>query len=293
MIRAGICCSRNDATSKLVKILLFHPDVNLVWVCDGEKEERLDKLYPWLTGDTTLATRCNLPDTFQEVDVIFVLRDIYSKAIDAMQLPEGVRLIYLDGIHNLDDAVTYGLAEINRKYIVHDCSRVCVPGAVAHVMELALLPLAKNLMLTGNVEATVQTDKRFYVESISREVTRLLKGIQSSFNRNVECRQGAGPIVEGAIVITVYTPCVTDLAVVRELYESHYDDHNFTYIIDFKPAAQDVIGTNKCLMFLQREQNQIIVTAAIDATLKGGVGTAVHDMNLLFGLHERVGLETF
>ena len=148
-------------------------------------------------------------------------------------------------------------------------------------------------MLTGNVEATVQTDKRFYVESISREVTRLLKGIQSSFNRNVECRQGTGPIVEGAIVITVCTPCVTDLAVVRELYESHYDDHNFTYIIDFKPAAQDVIGTNKCLMFLQREQNQIIVTAAIDATLKGGVGTAVHDMNLLFGLHERVGLETF
>jgi N-acetyl-gamma-glutamyl-phosphate reductase len=28
----------------------------------------------------------------------------------------------------------------------------------------------------------------------------------------------------------------------------------------------------------------------IDARLKGSAGTAIHAMNLLFGLHERVGL---
>ena len=56
MIKAGICGARNEVTAKLIKILLFHPDVYLMWVHDGEPSIRIDRLYPCLTGDTELKT---------------------------------------------------------------------------------------------------------------------------------------------------------------------------------------------------------------------------------------------
>ena len=77
---------------------------------------------------------------------------------------------------------------------------------------------------------------------------------------------------------------------VRELFEQYYDDHNFTFVIDHEPMLCDVAGTNKCLIHISREGEYLRVTSAIDNRLKGGVGSAVHAMNLLFGLHERTGL---
>ena len=83
------------------------------------------------------------------------------------------------------------------------------------------------------------------------------------------------------------------MEVLRDLYENYFDDHNFTFIVDYKPQASHVLGTNKCLLHLERTGQELQVTAAIDGRLKGRAGNAVHILNLLFGLHERVGLETF
>ena len=55
---------------------------------------------------------------------------------------------------------------------------------------------------------------------------------------------------------------------------------------------RDVVNTNKCLIHLQRIDDQLVVTTVIDDLMKGLCGNAVHCMNLLFGLHERVGLLT-
>ena len=52
----------------------------------------------------------------------------------------------------------------------------------------------------------------------------------------------------------------------------------------------DVSGTNKAFIALEKDGSELIVTVAIDNRYKGSIGTAVHNMNLLFGLHERVGL---
>jgi N-acetyl-gamma-glutamyl-phosphate reductase len=61
-------------------------------------------------------------------------------------------------------------------------------------------------------------------------------------------------------------------------------------VIGREPKADDVANTNKCIMYVRREDAKIVITAAIDPQIKGSAGTAVHCMNLLFGLHERVGL---
>ena len=41
---------------------------------------------------------------------------------------------------------------------------------------------------------------------------------------------------------------------------------------------------------MQKVEERLVITAVIDDIVKGASAMAVHDMNLLFGLQERVGL---
>jgi N-acetyl-gamma-glutamyl-phosphate reductase len=52
-----------------------------------------------------------------------------------------------------------------------------------------------------------------------------------------------------------------------------------------------VVNTNKCLLHLEKHGDKLLITSVIDNLLKGASGTAVHNMNLLFGLAETVGLQ--
>lgn len=293
MIKAGICGAQGDVAAALIKILIFHPDVNIIWIYDDVLSTRLDTLYRGLTGDTSLSVVNELPATaWSDVDVVFVVTKPHRCVLDVAAMPDGLKLVDLTGEYNLDDEVTYGLSEINRKLMVRDSRWVAVPGAVAHVAELAVLPLAKNLMITShvgvNVRAAAAVDN-----SSKKEIERLVRGVQASFNGEVSLTFTPAESMKTAIVVEVSLPCSTGIEMLGELYENYFDDHNFTYIIDTPPQPAHVLGTNKCLMHLEHAAGRLTITAAIDARLKGAAGTAVHDMNLLFGLHERVGLETF
>ena len=97
---------------------------------------------------------------------------------------------------------------------------------------------------------------------------------------------------ERGLLAAVHVKCNVDIKVIRQLYDEYYDDHHFTFITDNEVQMQDVVNTNKCLLHLERIDDQLLITAAIDDVMKGAAGNAVHCMNLLFGLHERVGLLT-
>jgi N-acetyl-gamma-glutamyl-phosphate reductase len=74
------------------------------------------------------------------------------------------------------------------------------------------------------------------------------------------------------------------------IYEDYYADHSFTFIVDRRPDLKDVVNTNKCLIHLEKAGDKLLITAVMDNILKGAAGQAMHIMNLIFGLHERVGL---
>ena len=86
--------------------------------------------------------------------------------------------------------------------------------------------------------------------------------------------------------------CGVEDEVVHQLYEQYYGDHNFVFLVDRPIVTADVENTNKCLIRLEKDEATGLLTihAVMDVLLKGCVGTAVHAMNLMFGLHERVGL---
>ena len=94
------------------------------------------------------------------------------------------------------------------------------------------------------------------------------------------------------LAAAVQFKCDVEGDMIRQLYETYYEDHNFVFLVDRPIVAADVENTNKCLIQLYKDESNglLTVNAVMDVLLKGCVGNAVHAMNLMCGLHERVGL---
>ncbi len=305
MIKTGIIGGATATTAQLLRLLLHHSDVDLRWVCDNKHACQLvADIMPMLAGETTMQF-VDQPE-WQDVDLVFLCDEDTSHPDVLAHIPQEVKVIDLSSRYRLtdeqDSGFTYGLSEINRRRMVHDCMRVACPGEVAMALLLALVPLAKNLMLNTDLHATVvvgnaqattgsrvtMVDPACYDGQI-QELKRVLSTMQTSFHSPIHLTTMHACFARG-LLATVYFKSGVEVDMVRQLFEQYYDDHNFTFVIDHEPLLCDVAGTNKCLIHISREGEYLRVTSAIDNQLKGGVGTAVHAMNLLFGLHERAGL---
>ena len=73
-------------------------------------------------------------------------------------------------------------------------------------------------------------------------------------------------------------------------YEQFYAGEPFTHYSQRSIDMKQVINTNKCLVHADVFGNKLLVTSCIDNLLKGAVGQAVENMNLMFGLDETTGL---
>ena len=67
-------------------------------------------------------------------------------------------------------------------------------------------------------------------------------------------------------------------------------DAAFTHYCDQSLDLKQVVNTNKCLVHIDAFDNKLLVTSCIDNLLKGAVGQAVQNMNLMFGIDETAGL---
>ena len=74
------------------------------------------------------------------------------------------------------------------------------------------------------------------------------------------------------------------------MYQTYYDDDSFTHVVERNIDLKQVVNTNKCLVHLEKYEDKLVVISCIDNLLKGASGTAVHNMNLMFGLEETTGL---
>ena len=77
---------------------------------------------------------------------------------------------------------------------------------------------------------------------------------------------------------------------VLEAYKDFYADAAFTHYSDKSLDLKQVVNTNKCLVHVDGFEGKILVTSCIDNLLKGAVGQAVQNMNIMFGLDETAGL---
>lgn len=299
MIKTGIVGGSAPEAGELLRILIHHPDVELAWVCEPERSGALvTDIHSGLTGDTYL--RFTARPELDTVNLVFCCgapgdtRRFMSSNI----VPERVRVIDLTPDFRRDSELVYGLPELNRKPLVRGARRAAVPGRHATVVALGLLPLAKNLLLNSPILSTVvaasgtgplAVPDASVGHSAADEVEAALRVLQSSFGAEVTLTAVEGGAGGGMIAVSrVDVP--VDLTQIRTLYEDFYADHAFTFVVDRRPTANDVMNTNKCLIHLEKDGHALVVTTVIDDVVKGGAGQAVHCMNLLFGLQECVGL---
>ena len=92
------------------------------------------------------------------------------------------------------------------------------------------------------------------------------------------------------IFVVAYTDCSLSLDEIKSLYTTYYQNAAFTFITDKNPDLKQAVNTNKCILHLEKHENKIMIISIIDNLLKGASGQAVHNMNLMFGLDEKAGL---
>ena len=74
-------------------------------------------------------------------------------------------------------------------------------------------------------------------------------------------------------------------------YKDFYRDAPFTHYFDKPIDLKQVVNTNKCLIHCEKYGNKLLITSCIDNLLKGAVGQAVQNMNVMFGVEESLGLK--
>lgn len=315
MIKVGIIGGAGYTAGELIRLLINHPDVEIIFVnSTSNAGNRLTDVHEGLYGETDMMFTGDLP--LDEIDLLFfcTAHGDTKKFLESHSIPEKLKVIDLSQDYRISSPsheFIYGLPELNRRAICKS-KYVANPGCFATGIQLALLPLAKHLMLnhdvhvnaiTGSTGAGVKPSstshfswrnnnisvyKPFAHQHLA-EIRQSFAQLQNSFNASIDFIPVRGDFARG-IFTTAYMECKIELDEIRRIYEEYYDDHSFTFVVDKNPDLKQVVNTNKCLLHLQKIDGKLLIISVIDNLLKGASGQAVHNMNLLFNLEETVGL---
>jgi N-acetyl-gamma-glutamyl-phosphate reductase len=121
------------------------------------------------------------------------------------------------------------------------------------------------------------------------EIGQSLKQLQPDFKYDVNFIPVRGNFARG-IYATNYLSCDLSIEEAKALYKNYYQNAAFTFIVDKNPDMKQVVNTNKAIIYLEKHGNKLLIVSIIDNLLKGASGQAVQNMNLMFGLDEKVGL---
>ena len=313
MIRVGIISGAGYTAGELTRLLLNHPQAELVFVQSSSNAgNRLADVHGGLEGETEM-TFCADYD-LASVDVVFMCaaHGESRKWLEANTLPKGLRIIDLaQDFRDESEGFVYGLPELNRERI-RTAERVANPGCFATAIELSLLPLAAAGALKDEVHVTAvtgstgagvkpsatthfswRTDNLSVYKAFSHqhlaEIGRTVRALQPSFAEAINFVPVRGDFARG-ILASVYTGCDMTEEQVQALYDDFYGSAVFTHRIAKDVDLKQAVNTCKALIHVAKHGDKVHIVTAIDNLLKGASGQAVHNMNLMFGLDEREGL---
>ena len=298
MIKAGIygSASLTDPVRKqLLRLLLRHPDVDLRAVASpAGNTVALAELHPVYAGETDLTLERVL--NLDGLDVLFVIdeENLTEEILTKYREDPDFRLIVLGYADTLrserPDDMVYGLPEYYRKDLVRGAKGAYGPRAEAMLLELALLPLAKNMLLNSGITARMASNRPETLADAASEAEVTLAKVQPSFNSHISISAlPPAPYERLDLEAKLDTPIAIEE--IERLYHEAFSDHNFVYLLPGETCLdEDLRGSNKCLIQLAREGGTLTIRGTLDALTKGCTGNAVHIMDLLFGLHERTGL---
>ena len=315
MIKTGIIEGAGFAGGELIRLLLNHPDVQLMFITGrGNSGQQIHEVHRGLYGETDLVF--SEEPELDKIDLLFLITSAEESRqfMESHEIPEKLKIIDFSREYRLkagDDEFIYGLPELNRRAICQ--SRfVANPGSFATCITLGLLPLAKNLMLNDDIyvhaiigstgtghKASSQTTFSWRDNNVSiykpfvhqhlPEIRESVEQLQSSFKADIHFVPYRGNFTRG-IFCTIMVKNKVAIEELTQLYVDYYAKDSFTHITPDNIDLKQVVNTNKCLIHLEKHGDMLLITSCIDNLLKGASGQAVHNMNLLFNLEETTGL---
>lgn len=325
-IRVGIFGAAGYTGGELIRLLVNHPQAEVVFAnSESNAGNYVADVHEGLYGDTDLRFTADMP--FGDVDVVFFCFGHGKSEAFMMEhdIPENVSIIDLAQDfrlapkqlvatqHPTADAhdFVYGLPEINRDKIAK-ASHVANPGCFATCIQLGLLPAAKMGLLTTDVSVNAITGSTgagvkpgatthfsWRVDNLSvykafrhqhvPEIKQSLGQLQGHFEADIDFIPYRGSFARG-IFATEVVRTEADIDMIVDGYKDFYAKQPFTHYVDKPLDLKQVVNTNKALVHCEKIGDKLLVTSCVDNLLKGAVGQAVENMNIMFGIDEMAGL---
>ena len=323
MIKIGILGAAGYTGGELIRLLVNHPEAEIVFAnSESNAGNLVADVHEGVLGDTELRFTDAMP--FDEVDVVFFCFG-HGKSEEFLKehaIPEHVKIIDLAQDFRIAAPThdyVYGLPEIHKEQI-RKCQHLANPGCFATCIQLGLLPLAKAGLLTHDVAVNAitgstgagqkpvstthfswRTDNmsiyKVFTHQHLHEIRQSLTELQGSLDVDVDFIPYRGDFARGIFCTevvkfdgeegTATNPTAEQLA---DMYRAFYADAAFTHYVDKALDLKQVVNTNKALVHIDKFGNKAVITSIIDNLLKGAVGQAVQNMNLMFGIDEKAGL---
>lgn len=215
----------------------------------------------------------------------------------------------------LKEAV-YGLPEINRA-LIKTARVVANPGCYPTAVTLGFLPLIESGLIEdqhliadaksgvsgagrGASVANLQAESAENFKAYAVNGHRHLPEIKQTLSNIVSHQIGLTfvphllPMIRG-IEATLYATLKNNGPInLQQLYTQRYADEPFVDVLSegTMPETRTVKGANICRISVFRPQqgDTIVVSSVIDNLVKGAAGQAIQNMNIMFGLDEKLGI---
>ena len=323
MVKVGILGAAGYTGGELIRLLVHHPEAEIVFAnSESNAGNLVADVHEGLLGDTNLRFTDAMP--FDEVDVVFFCFG-HGKSEQFLQehsIPSHVKIIDLAQDFRIAAPThdyVYGLPEIHREQI-RECQHLANPGCFATCIQLGLLPLAKAGLLTHDVAVNAITGStgagqkpvatthfswrsdnmsiyKVFTHQHLHEIRQSLTELQGSLEASIDFIPYRGDFARGIFCTEVVkfdgaegSPTNPTAEQLAEMYRAFYADAAFTHYIDKALDLKQVVNTNKALVHIDKFEGKAVITCIIDNLLKGAVGQAVQNMNLMFGIDEKAGL---
>lgn len=314
-IKAGIAGGAGYTGGELLRLLLRHPAVEIAFVHSRSNAGRpVWEVHTDLLGDTSLAFT---DEIVPEVDVLFLC--VGHGEDKNYPVSASTRLIDLSQDFRIrpgnfmgEREFVYGLPELNRD-LIRSARNIANPGCFATAIQLALLPLLQSDLVNGEVFVSATTGStgagqtpgltshfswresnlsvyKAYTHQHLGEIANNLGGPLEDGRARISFVPQRGAFTRG-ILASVSLQCTASEAEITSLFTDFYATHPFVFISPRNIDLKQVVNTNKCLLYLEKQADRLLVVSIIDNLLKGASGQAVQNMNLMFGLEENAGLQ--
>ncbi len=311
-INVGIIGGAGYTAGELIRILINHTQVEISFVHSKSNAGKfIYEVHDDLFGETDLKFSEGYDSN---IDVVFlcVAHGEAKKLITKFE--PSVKIIDLSQDHRIvaEHAFVYGLPEWN-KDAIKNADYIANPGCFATAIQLAILPLAEAGLLQGEVYASCTTGSTGAGQSLAEtshfswrqnnlsvykafthqhlaEINQSVLKVQESYNGNLHILPQRGAFTRG-ILACITLKSEKSLEELQALYENKYKEEPFVFLTPNNCHLKQVVNTNKCLLYLEKNGDDLMIVSVIDNLLKGASGQAVQNMNLMFGLPETIGLK--